>query len=186
MTLGDAINLLLHRTGVGVDVDRDRRHAAGLFFAIARRTAFGAALITSIKVRAAPDGRRVPSSHLRTVPTPGPMTAANSRPAELVAGFGWYAETRDEQSRRPSRRGYISALRCKPCRISSARLGFASFRFALFAIVPQISFTKAIEFVFVLCAKPGLSVLGVDRDKQDCEVFASCSALLSNSSARRR
>ena len=37
------------------------------------------ALITSISVRAAPDGRRAPSSHLRTVPTPVPMTAANSR-----------------------------------------------------------------------------------------------------------
>jgi hypothetical protein len=29
-----------------------------LFFAIARRTAFGSVLMTSIKVRAAPDGRR--------------------------------------------------------------------------------------------------------------------------------
>ena len=45
----------------------------------ARRTAFGSRLITSISVRAAPEGRRVPSSHLRTVPTPVPMTAANSR-----------------------------------------------------------------------------------------------------------
>ena len=40
----------------------------------ARRTAFGSRLITSISVRAAPEGRRVPSSHLRTVPTPVPMT----------------------------------------------------------------------------------------------------------------
>jgi hypothetical protein len=44
-------------------------HAAESVLASARRTAFGSALMTSIKVRPAPEGRRVPSSHLRTVPT---------------------------------------------------------------------------------------------------------------------
>src|SRR5580704_6018574 len=79
MALGDAINLLLHRVGIGIDADRDRRHAAEFLLAIARRTAFGSLLMTSIKVRAAPDGRRVPSSHLRTVPTAVPTSEANSR-----------------------------------------------------------------------------------------------------------
>src|SRR6202166_3458541 len=45
--LGDAINLLLHRAGVGVDVDRDWRHAAEFLLAIARRTAFGSVLMSS-------------------------------------------------------------------------------------------------------------------------------------------
>src|SRR5580700_7899527 len=59
--LGDAIILLLY--GAGIGVDGDWRHAAEFLLAIARRTAFGSFLMTSIKVRAAPDGRRVPSSH---------------------------------------------------------------------------------------------------------------------------
>jgi hypothetical protein len=47
---------------------------------MARRTAFGSLLITLIKVRAAPDGTRVPSSHFRTVPTAAPMK-------EFAGGF---------------------------------------------------------------------------------------------------
>lgn len=55
------------------------RHPASRCTRSARRTALGSVLITSISPRAAPEGRRAPNSHLRTVPTPVPISAANSR-----------------------------------------------------------------------------------------------------------
>ena len=76
--LGNAIDFVLHRTGIGVNEDGEGVNGGYALFASARRTAFGSALMTSISVRAAPEGRRVPSSHLRTVPTPVPIRAANS------------------------------------------------------------------------------------------------------------
>src|SRR5580700_1616637 len=125
--LGDAINLLLHGAGVGVDVDRDWRHAAEFLLAIARRTAFGSFLMTSIKVRAAPDGRRVPSSHLRTVPTAVPTSDANSRcdrpslcrasRASVWLGVTWWTiapvflpATKSRNSSKPAQRSSASRL----------------------------------------------------------------------------
>src|SRR5580700_7053651 len=152
--LGDAINLLLHGAGVGVDVDRAWRHAAEFLLAIARRTAFGSFLMTSIKVRAAPDGRRVPSSHLRTVPTAVPTSDANSRcerPSLCRASRAsvWLGTTRWTITSAFSPRAYFSAS-CQLARISSARLGFALPFFTFFAIASllplrslQIPFARA-------------------------------------------
>src|SRR5438094_408441 len=60
-------------------VDYVRRAHATAFLLSARRTALGSALMISMSVRAAPEGLRVPSSHFRTVPTPVPISDANSR-----------------------------------------------------------------------------------------------------------
>ena len=157
--LGDAINLLLYGAGVGVDVDW--RHAAEFLLAIARRTAFGSALMTSIKVRAAPDGRRVPSSHLRTVPTAVPTKRANSRcdrPSLCRASRASVSlgTTRWTITSAFSPRAYFSAS----CQAGANIVGEARLRSALFHFFRHCvtaSFAVACKFLLLARAQISLS-----------------------------
>lgn len=136
------IEIALHEGGYVSRASRSRRSERAHYEALllsARRTAFGSRLITSISVRAAPDGRRVPNSHLRTVPTPVPMTAANSRcdrPSLWRASRASVSlgVTRCTMTSAFSPRAYFSASSQLAMMSSASRLLFAFFTFFAIAV----------------------------------------------------